>query len=115
MERSQGKGQSFDSSNAAYMRDGNSDLEAVVDWGPVSSHKASGDLELKTPSLKVMNYPSGRICRLQNCSSSFLTTNSSVTPEIPCHRFRFLYCFKYYSMYGQDKAQLYRFRLELKC
>lgn len=27
------------------MKDGNSDLEAVSDWSPVSSHKASGDLE----------------------------------------------------------------------
>lgn len=62
-ERSQGKGQSFDSSNTAYMKDGNSDQEKVSDWSPLSSHKASGDLELKTSSLKVMNYPSGRICQ----------------------------------------------------
>lgn len=77
------EGQSFYSSNAAYMKDGNSDLETVSDWSPVSSHKASGDLESKTPSLKVMNYPSGRICQLQNCSSSVLTTNSSITPVVP--------------------------------
>lgn len=47
------------------------------------------------PSLKVMSYPIGRVCQLQNCSSYSLTTNSSVTPLIPRHRFRFLYCFIY--------------------
>lgn len=40
-------------------KDGNSDPEAVSDWSPVSSHKASGDLEKKTPSLKVMKNQSG--------------------------------------------------------
>lgn len=63
------KGQRFYSSNTAFMKDGNSDPEAVSDWGPVSSHEASGDLESRTPSLKAMNYPSDRICQLQNCSS----------------------------------------------
>lgn len=107
-------GKRLDSSNTAYLQDGNSDPEKS-DWTPVSSLKASGDLESKTSSLKIMNYPSGRICQLQNCSSCSLTMNSSITPVDLCYRSRFLYCFLYWSVHWQDKAQLYNFKLEVKC
>lgn len=50
---------SFDSSNAACLKDGNSDPEPVSAPGLVSSHKASGDLASKTSSLKVMDYQVG--------------------------------------------------------
>lgn len=54
---------SKDSSDTAYLQGGNSDPEKP-DWSPVSSFKASGGLESKTSSLKITNYPSGRICQL---------------------------------------------------
>lgn len=41
------KGQSFYRSNAAFMKDGNSDLETVSDWSPGSSQEAPGDLEIE--------------------------------------------------------------------
>lgn len=66
-----------------------------MSWQFESSLRKTWPLTSRQSLTEVMNYPSGRVCQLQTRSSYLLTTNSSVTPVIPCHMFRFLYCFMY--------------------
>lgn len=86
-------------------------------WGsePVSTYKASGDLESKTSSWKVINYPRNRICQhkhtvLPRCWPAILVFLQQ--PFVVHSGFCTALCTKAFTDW--DKAQLYRFR-QLTC
>lgn len=104
-----------DSSNAAYLQDGNSDPEKSLTGARShpSKHLETWNQRLLPRRLWIIQVV--RICQLQNCSSCLLTMNSSITPVDFVYRSRFLYCFLYWSIDWQDKAQLYNLKAGIKC